>query len=185
MSIPKTCKGWRSKIGFAWVLLVLGCAGPQAEAPITVGLGTPRDQVIADLESKHQYCAKPAFRPAPDATDVYRRCERTGAEWGESWIKAQYEEGKLVELKRYERFTDDARAVERWNQLIGDRQKVTPESAEAAAMMRGRALEPGTRSMKAFKVDATTVVGVYLLTPSPPEDASILEAIVRVTPTSE
>ena len=32
--------------------------------------------------------------------------------------------------------------------------------------------------MKAFRVDANTVVGVYLLTPTPPEDASVLEAIV-------
>jgi len=157
------------------------CGGATAESPITVTLGAPREQVIRDLESKHRYCAKPEHRPDPTKTDVYQRCERPGAEWGESWIAAKYEEGKLVELKRYERFSDDARAVERWNQLVNDRTKLSPESAAATAALRGRPLEPGTRSMKAFQVDATTVVGVYLLTPTPPEDASVLEAIVRVS----
>ena len=162
----------------ALLLVACGCAGPTAESPITVSLGTPRDQVIADLKAKHRYCAKPASRPPPTGTDTYPRCDRPGAEWGESWITATYEDGKLVALKRYERFSDDARAVERWNQLIADRAKVSPE--DATAVMRARPLEPGTRSMKAFKVDATTVVGVYLLTPTPPQDASILEAIVEL-----
>ena len=164
--------------GLRWLFVLAGCAGPTAESPITVSLGAPREQVIADLEKKHRYCAKPAHRPPPTGTDTYPRCDRPGAEWGESWITAKYEDGKLVELKRYERFADDARAVERWNQLIGDRAKVTPE--DATAVMRARPLEPGTRSMKAFKVGANTIVGVYLLTPTPPEDASILEAIVQV-----
>nr|MDQ3301649.1 hypothetical protein [Myxococcota bacterium] len=82
--------------------------------------------------------------------------------------------------KRYERFADDNRAIERWNQLIGERAKLTPESAEAKTSLRTRELEPGTRSVKAFRVDANTIVGVYLLTPSPPEDASVLESILRV-----
>jgi hypothetical protein len=159
---------------------VVACGGATAESPITVTLGAPREQVIRDLEAKHRYCAKAEHRPAPTKTDVYPRCDRPGAEWGESWIAAKYEDGKLVELKRYERFSDEARAVERWNQLVGERTKLAPESAEATAALRGRPLEPGTRSMKAFRVDATTAVGVYLLTPTPPEDASILEAIVQI-----
>jgi hypothetical protein len=162
------------------VTCAIACGGPTAESPITVTLGAPREHVISALESKHRYCAKPAHRPAPNATDVYNRCERPGAEWGESWVQAKYEENKLVELKRYERFSDDARAVERWNQLVADRMKLSPESPEATAALRSRPLEPGTRSMKAFQADATTVVGVYLLTPTPPEEASVLEAIVRV-----
>lgn len=165
---------------FIMTCALAACGGASAESPITLSLGAPREQVIRDLESKHRYCAKPEHRPAGTKTDLYQRCERPGAEWGESWIAARYEDGKLVELKRYERFADDARAVERWNQLVGERMKITPESPEATAALRGRALEPGTRSMKAFKVDATTAVGVYLLTPTPPEDASILETIVQI-----
>jgi hypothetical protein len=165
--------------GLAFILATcaISCAGPTAESPITVALGAPRAQVIKDLEAKHRYCAKPAHRPAATATDVYNRCERPGAEWGESWIAATYEEGKLVELKRYERFSDDARAVERWNQLIADRAKLAPESADAKAALASR-LEPGTRTMKAFPAGGDTIVGVYLLTPTPPADASILEVIL-------
>jgi hypothetical protein len=159
--------------------MVCACGGPSAEAPITIGLGASRAQVIADLEAHHRYCAKLDGPQAGTTTDIYPRCDRPGAEWGESWIAAKYEDGKLVELKRYERFSDDARAIERWNQLVTDRSKVSPESAEATSALRKRLLEPGTRSMKAFAPDARTIVGVYLLTPTPPDDASILEAIVR------
>lgn len=160
--------------------MVCACGGPSAEAPITLRLGTQREQVIADLKTKHRYCPAKDDGPHPaTTTDVYPRCERAGAEWGESWITAKYDDGRLVELKRYERFSDDSRAIERWNQLVGDRTKVTPESPEATAILRKRLLEPGTRSMKAFQPDADTIVGVYLLTPTPPEDASILEAIVH------
>lgn len=165
--------------GMLVVALVCACGGPTAEAPITVSLGAKREQVIADLKTKHRYCAKLDGPQPANTTDIYQRCERPGAEWGESWIAAKYEDGKLVELKRYERYSDDARAVERWNQLVGDRMKVSPESAEATEILRKRLLEPGTRSMKAFQPDASTIVGVYLLTPTPPDDASILETIVR------
>ncbi len=168
------------KAGFLVIPAVLAaCGGPSAESPVTLALGTPREQVIRDLRAKHRYCAKMDQQPQP--TEIYSRCERPGAEWGESWITATYDAGKLVELKRYERFSDDARAVERWNQLVGERTKLGPATDDAAAALHGRPLEPGTRSMKAFRVDPTTIVGVYLLTPTPPEDASILEAIVRVT----
>jgi len=165
-----------------WIsaVVVAACGGANAESPITVSLGSPRELVIQDLKTKHGYCAKTEVRPAPTTTDVYRRCERPGAEWGESWIAASYDGGRLVELKRYERFSDDARALERWNQLVGERTKLAPASAAAADVMRGRPLEPGTKSMKAFQIDATTVVAVYLLSPTPPEDASILEAIVQI-----
>jgi hypothetical protein len=165
-----------------FLLFLVACGGATADAPVTVSLGMPRDQVIRKLEAKHRYCAQPEQRaPASGAgVELYSRCDRPGAEWCESWITATYDNNVLVELKRYERFSDDARAIERWNQLVGERRRLSTESAEATTTMRGRPLEPGTRSMKAFEVSADTVVGVYLLTPTPPEDASILEAIVRL-----
>jgi len=160
------------------LLVICGCGGASAETPLTVSLGTPRDRVVAHLRAR-AFCP-----PAPDGPrpriEVYPRCERPGAEWGEAWVSATYEAERLVELKRYERFADDARALERWNQLVGERTKLGPASAEATAALRARPLEPGTRSLQAFRVAADTVVGVYLLTPTPPHDASILEAIVRV-----
>ncbi|HEY5936668.1 MAG TPA: hypothetical protein VIU61_18595 [Kofleriaceae bacterium] len=154
-----------------------GCGGVTAESPLTVSLGIPRDQARIALEH-HKYCRKQDG--PPQKTETFVRCDRPGLEWGESWVVAHYDGDTLVELKRYERFSDDARAVERWNQLVEARTKVTPMSAEADRVLRDKLLEPGTRTVKAFRVDAGTLAGVYLLTPTPPEDASILEAIIRI-----
>ena len=153
-----------------------GCGGVTAESPLTVSLGIPRDQAQIALEH-HRYCRKQDG--PPQKTETFVRCDRPGLEWGESWVVARYEGDTLVELKRYERFSDDGRAVERWNQLVEARAKVTPGSPDADHALRDKLLEPGTRTVKAFRVDAGTLAGVYLLTPTPPEDASILEAIIR------
>jgi hypothetical protein len=162
------------------VATLAACGGISADAPLRVKLGTPRDQTLAELRAQ-KFCFKedgPAQR-----VETYPRCERAGTDWGEGWITATYDQGKLVEVRRYERFTDDERAVERWNQLVGDRMKTSPDAADAGDALRRRGpLEAGTRSVKAFQLDATTIVAVYLLTPSPPENASILEAILAVSP---
>ncbi len=159
------------------VLLVVlaSCGGITAEHPLTVPLGVSRDEAVAKLKT-HEYCAKP---DSAKRREIYPRCDRPGAEYGESWVAARYEDDKLIELRRYERWSDDNRAVERWNQLVADRAKLDTETPEAAAALRSKLLEPGTRTVKAFRVDATTIVGVYLLTPTPPEDASVLEAILH------
>jgi len=156
--------------------LVLACGGATAEQPLHVKLGIPRDQALTELRSQ-QFCFKPDG-PARQV-ETYPRCERAGTEWGEAWVTATYDAGRLVELKRFERYSDDAHAVERWNQLIADRMKMAPEASDAGVALRARGpLEAGTRSVKAFRVDDATIVAVYLLTPSPPEQASVLEAIV-------
>ncbi len=77
---------------------VVGCGGVTAESPLTISLGIPRDAVHARVKA-HKYCPKEGERAAK--TEVYPRCTRPGAEWGESWIAARFEDGKLVELKRY------------------------------------------------------------------------------------
>jgi len=38
-------------------------------------------------------------------------------------------------------------------------------------------LPAGTRSVKAFRGDDGVVIGIYLLTPSPPENANVLEQV--------
>lgn len=158
---------------------ILGSCGGgiAAEHPLTIPLGIERTAADAALQ-KHKYCIK-IDGPRPD-TETYPRCERAGFEWGESWVLATYKENKLVELRRYERISDDARATERWNQLVGERAKTGEASPEAVTAVRSRLLEPGTRTMKAFRIDADTVVGVYLLTPKPPEEANILEAVMKI-----
>jgi hypothetical protein len=155
-----------------------GCGGATAEAPLTLNLGVPREQADKELRA-HQYCH--TVDGPRQKVETYPRCKRAGTEWGESWVTARYEGDKLVELRRFERYTDDNRAVERWNQLVADRIKISPDDPQALEALRERGpLEAGTRTVKAFRVDANTVVGVYLLTPTPPEDASVLEAIVHV-----
>lgn len=157
--------------------LVSGCAAVTADSPLTVSLGLDRDATTKALHD-HQYCHK--IDP-PQKTETYPRCDRVGTEWGESWITAGFENDKLVELRRWERFTDDSRAVERWNQLVLDHNKLTPESEAALAILRAKGLlQPGTRAVKAFQSDPNTIVAVYLLTPTPPEQASVLEKIVLV-----
>jgi hypothetical protein len=142
-----------------------------------VSLGIPRDRATAELK-KHSYCHKTDGMAGK--VELYPRCDRPGAEWGESWVSARFDGDQLIELRRYERFSDDARATERWNQLVGDRNALTPATDEAAAALREKLLEPGTRTVRAFRVGPETIVGVYLLTPTPPEQASILEAVIRV-----
>lgn len=158
-----------------------GCAGASAEAPLRVKLGIPRDQAIADLRAA-KYCFTPNG-PA-QAVETFTRCDAPGSDHSESWIVARYDQLQLVELRRYERFSDDERALERFNQLVAARAELSPDAGEAgkAALTKNRALEPGTRMVKAFQGEPGTIVGVYLLTPTPPEQASILEAVLRVTP---
>lgn len=160
------------------LLVAAGCGGVTAESPLTVSLGGSRDETVSKLEKNHRYCPKPG--DSQGKIETYPRCERPGAEWGESWIVARYTEGKLSELRRYERFTDEGRATERWNQLVLERMKLNPEDPEALREIQDTRLEPGTKSVKAFRIDAGTVVAVYLMTPTPPDDASILEAILPI-----
>ena len=156
----------------------VACGGVAAEAPLTLKLGIPRDQATSQLRS-HQYCHK--TDGPPQKVETYPRCKRAGTEWGESWVTARFEGDTLVEVRRWERYAEDTAALERWNQLVADRLKISADEPEALEALRARGpLEAGTRSVKAFRVDANTIVAVYLLTPSPPEDASVLEAIVRV-----
>lgn len=158
------------------MLILASCGGVTAEHPLTVPLGVARDQAETKLRA-HKYCRKDG---PPERLELYPRCDRAGTEWGESWVTARFEKDRLIELRRYERFTDDNRAVERWNQLVADRNRLTPGTIEANELLRQKLLEPGTRSVQGFRVDAQTIVGVYLLTPSPPEEANILEAVIHV-----
>ena len=145
-----------------------------AETPLTVSLGLDRDATTKALQD-HQYCHKV---DPPQKTETFPRCNRVGTEWGESWVTASFENDHTVELRRWERFTEDSHAVERWNQLVVDRNKDTPESDAALQILRAQGLlQPGTRAVKAFQVAPNTIVAVYLLTPSAPEQASVLERI--------
>ena len=155
--------------------LLAACGGPRAEAPLTVNLGITHDAAERDLQA-HQFCR---VHGQPDSNhELYPRCDRTAAELGEAWVNATFEGDRLIELRRWERYPDDSRAVERWNEMLAARSKISTPSDEALQHLRERGLLPaGTRSVKAFRGQDGTVIGVYLLTPSPPENANVLEQV--------
>jgi hypothetical protein len=160
--------------------LAPACAGITAESPLTVALGQSRAAAEASLRA-HQYCH---VENPPERREVYPRCDRPGVEYGDSWVVGTYDGDRLTELRRWERFDDDAGAMARWNQLVADRARlavgraVSREATEA--MLRRAPLPAGTRSSAVFRVDGATVVGVYLLTPTAPEHAAVLELVVAL-----
>jgi hypothetical protein len=164
------------------VILVAACGGPSAERPLTVSLGQTHDATETALR-KHQFCLKLGSGDVKHTQQkqTYPRCDRPAAELGDAWVIARYQGDKLIELRRFERYTDDAQAVKRWNDLVGERMKLSPASDEALQQIKTKGeIEAGTRTVKAFKNADGTVVGVYLLNPSPPDNANVLEKITYV-----
>jgi hypothetical protein len=158
---------------------VPACGGAVAESPLTVRLGISHDATEKALR-EHQFCLETSTSPVKHTQQKqnYPRCKRAAAEHGEAWVVALYDGDKLIELRRYERYTDDNRAVERWNELLAARMKTSPASEAALQQIKDKGLlQAGTRTVKAFEAEPGTVVGVYLLDPSPPDQANVLEQI--------
>jgi hypothetical protein len=165
-----------------FLVAVVGCGGAVAERPLTVQLGITHDQTEAALKN-HQFCLETSSSQVKHTQQkqTYPRCNRPASEHGDAWVIARYEGDKLVELRRFERYGDDNQAVQRWNDLVGERMKVSAPSEAALQKIKDRGqLEAGTRSVKAFENKDGTVVGVYLLTPSAPDNANVLEKISYV-----
>jgi hypothetical protein len=155
--------------------VVAACGGPVAEAPLRVSLGISHEEADRALRA-HQFCRKADGPPTRQL--LYPRCERVATEHGDAWVVARFDRDRLVELRRWERYGEDARAVERWNDMVAARSKISAPSDEALAGLKvDGGLPPGTRIAKAFDAGDGTVVGVFLLTPTPPEHAHVLEKI--------
>lgn len=161
------------------VFVVAACGGAVAESPLTVQLGLNHDQTEKALRD-HQFCLETSTSTVKHTQQkqVYPRCARAAAEHGDAWVVALYDGDRLIELRRYERYPDDNRAVERWNELIAARVKKAPASEDALRQIKDKGLlQPGTRSVQAFHGEPGTVIGVYLLNPSPPDQANVLEQV--------
>ena len=155
--------------------ILAGCAHT-AEGPLDVPLGLPRDQLAKEL-ARYDYCPREA--PQNPQHETFPRCENPGIDYRDSWVVVEYQDGRVSRVQRFERWDDDARATERWNQLVTARGKHGgPSDAARAVVAAKHDLPPGTRSWQAFESGQYTVVAVYLLTPRPPENASILEEIL-------
>jgi hypothetical protein len=162
----------------ALVLFACACGGATAEAPLTVPLGITHKDAEKALKD-HQFCHQSGQLPQKD--ELYPRCDRTAAELGDAWVTAQFDGDRLIELRRWERYGDDTAAVQRWNDLVAARMKTSAPSDEALQALKDKGLmEPGTRTVKAFRDKDGTVIGVYLLTPSEPQKANVLEKIQYV-----
>lgn len=148
-----------------------GSAVSSADHPLTIGLGLARSDADRAL-SRHQYCHR--VDGPRTAEETYPRCDRAGVEWGDSWVVARYDNDRLIELRRFERYSDDERAVERWNHLLGRYRAMgyTP-------LPQTGNLEPKTRSVQAFRTPEGAIAAVYLLEPVPPDRANVLEVIRR------
>jgi hypothetical protein len=166
------------------VFLVTACGGTVAESPLTVQLGLSHDQTEKMLK-EHQFCLETnsATIKTTQEKQTYPRCKRAASESGDAWVVARYDGDKLVELRRFERYAEDNDAMARWNELVTARMKVSQPSDQALKQLKDHGqLESGTRTVKAFTGESGTVVGVYLLTPSPPDNANVLEKITYVQP---
>ena len=160
------------------LLLVAACGGPSAEAPLTVPLGITHKDAEKALHD-HQFCHKQG--ELPQRQELYPRCDRTAAELGDAWVTAEFDGDRLVALRRWERYGDDSAAVQRWNDRVAARMKTSAPADDALQALRDKGLmEPGTRTVKAFREKDGTIVGVYLLTPSEPQNANVLEKIQYV-----
>jgi hypothetical protein len=163
----------------AWLLAAaLGGCATTSEGALDISLGLARADVPAALH-RHDYCAGPA---AAGDEQTFPRCEHPGVDWHASWVVVDFDHGgRLRRVRRWERWSDDARALDRWNQLIAARARVSggPSPAARRAMEQVHALPAGTRSWQAFRAGDGAIAAVYLLAPEPPENASILEEIVR------
>jgi hypothetical protein len=155
-------------------LALAGCAAQRAQGPLGVSLGLTRDQTARALRA-YDFC--PRAEPPADE-QVFPQCDRPGAGYGDAWVVAHYQDGRLVRLARFERWSDDLRAEERWNQLVEKRSVATPPSQAAReAIFARQELPERTRSWAAFAT-ADALVGVYLLRPASASDPAVLEELL-------
>jgi hypothetical protein len=157
-----------------------GCGGA-ADGPLRVTLGADRAATASALRQQ-EFCR--GDDPAAAREQVFPRCDRPG-EAAQAWVWVRFDGDRLAQIRRWERHTDPDLGLARWNELVAARRKLAgaDAAAERAAMQDVQAQLPaGTRSWVAWRLDADTVAAVYLLDPTPPEDAHVLEQIVSAPP---
>lgn len=164
--------------GIGWhivlALTVMGCASQRAEGPLFLSLGLSRGETASALRH-YDFCAQ--VEAATD-NEVYPQCDRPGTGYGDAWVIAHYRTGRLARIQRFERWTDEARATERWNQLVEKRSTRQPVSQDARALISSRqAIPEGTKTWAAFQ-SGDDLVGVYLLEPVKADGPRILEEIL-------
>lgn len=166
---------------FLWVGLLAACGGASAEGPLTVPIGTTRDQLAGDLR-RHQYCVGKEFVPPEAVSETFPRCDTPGVEQSQSWVVAHFEHGRAVKIQRWERFAEADRGLARFNELVEKRATAAgPPSEDAKALIGAQQpLPAGTKTWAAFRAGDDALVGIYLLDPTAPQNAQVLEEIVEL-----
>ncbi|HVV88748.1 MAG TPA: hypothetical protein VHE35_37140 [Kofleriaceae bacterium] len=163
------------------LLLVVSsaCAAQRAQGPLAIPLGLTQVDAHRALKA-YDFCGK-IDGPVP-LEETVPTCDHPGLGRGDAWVVARYQDGVLIGLQRFERWADPKAASERWDQLIAKRSESTPPSTGAREQLEARHPAPaGTQAWVAFS-SGDELIGVYLLTPSTPDDPSILEEILPAIP---
>jgi hypothetical protein len=163
----------------AFLGFLAACGGASAEGPLDITIGTTRDTLVHQLRG-HAYCQN-GERDEKDPTEMFPQCSAPGAEYGQTWVIATYDEGgRAVKVERFEKYTETARAEERFNDLVAARSKSLGDPSDGAKqqLQAQESLPDGTRSWVAFSSEGQ-LVAVYLLDPRPPGYANVLEEVVE------
>lgn len=150
------------------------CAAQRARGPLTIPLGLSTADTGRALRA-FDFCRGDGARTDEE---LFPTCAHPGLGKGDAWVVAHYQGGVLVRLQRFERWADPAAARTRWDDLVGQRARTTPASDGARAQLAARAPIPdGTQAWVAFST-ADQLVGLYLLSPTSPDQPAVLEDIL-------
>lgn len=160
----------------------MGCAAQRAQGPLDVRLGlSPAD--TARAVKAYDFCRRAdADADAEPDVEIFPQCGRPGVVYGDAWVVAHYQGGRVVRLQRFERWADPDRATTRWNQLIERRSAAgRPSRAAQDRLFARQGLPEGTKAWVAFE-HGDQLIGLYLLTSSDPSSPSILEELEPLAP---
>jgi len=173
----------KATLALPWVVMVLaGCAAQRAQGPLEISLGlTPTE--TARAVRAYDFCRRGDAEADGDGRrEIFPQCGRPGVVYGDAWVVAHYDGGRVVRLQRFERWDDPARATARWNELIEKRAASGAATSAARDRVFARqGIPDGTKAWVAFERPAE-LIGLYLLATTDATSPAILEEIVPLTP---
>ncbi len=149
----------------AALIVAIGCGGGGAKAPLDVPLFIQRAKVEPALK-RHAFC-----RPTGPvrSKEIYERCKSPGLQESDAYVDVAYDrKGRLVELRRTERFDDMQRATDRWTELVRRRRETAgaeSDAAKRATAELGRLPAGTTAWMSWYRQDGAAIASLYLVKP--------------------
>ncbi len=167
---------------FAAILCCVGfgCGGASS-GWVGVIPGQSRVEAEGSLD-RSNYCRGGA---ATHTIQKYERCGVTGFENVQSWVVVNYNKtGKVVRARRLKRFGSHGEAVKGWNlRWENMRNELGKSSNEARAQLGvlGEIPEGAITWKVWFSASKGHLIGLYLVKPSEPSDAQVVE-VIRARP---